>query len=76
MKIRDIISEAQDREMDKRFDAWARRREEEKRRAAKSKKLADRPGMMGFLARNIKRGSEWSKKAGELATKKIPFANQ
>ena len=32
MKIRDIISEDQDREMDKRFAAWARRREEDKRR--------------------------------------------
>ena len=74
MKIRDIITEAEERNLDRELDRYFQDREAKKKKAAKMKSLTDRPGLGGTIAKGIQRGNRWYDKIKDLATAKIPGA--
>lgn len=74
MKIRDIITEAEERDLDKDLEQYFKRQEEKKQRAEKFKKFADRPGILSQIAKGVQKGNRIYNKLKPIVTAKIPGA--
>ena len=70
MKIRDIITEAEERNLDQDLERYFKDKERKQQKAEKFKKFADRPGIVGRVTQGVQRGNRWYKKARELVTGK------
>ena len=70
MKIRDIITEAEERNLDQDLERYFKDKERKQQKAEKFKKFADRPGIIGRTVQGIQRGNRWYKKSRELITGK------
>lgn len=70
MKIRDIITEAEEADLDSKLKDYFKEKERKQQKAEKFKKFADRPGIIGSITRGVQRGNRIYKKARELVTGK------
>ena len=70
MKIRDIITEAEEADLDNKIKNYFKDKERKQQKAEKFKKFADRPGIIGQVTQGIQRGNRLYKRAKELVTGK------
>jgi len=70
MKIRDIITEAEEADLDNKIKNYFKDKERKQQKADAIKKFADRPGIVGRVTQGVQRGNRWYKKARELVTGK------
>ena len=70
MKIRDIITEAEERNLDQDLERYFKDKERKQQKAEKFKKFADRPGIVGRVTQGVQRGNRLYKRAKELVTGK------
>jgi ABC-type uncharacterized transport system ATPase subunit len=74
MKIRDIITEAQEADLDRQIDQWFKQQELKKRKAEKLKSMSKDQSIGGSIVKGIQQGRQVYNKIKSIATAKIPFA--